>query len=684
MRALGSAVFAGVMVLLTLQGTGCTGNPSPPSASTQSGSVALTADDRQLLAVDTDNGIVAIIDTSTLAKIGEVKVGALPERIVVSGDLAYVANKGERTVSVLRAESGAADGASRTWHEETRLQVGVEPSALALSADGSRLYVVNSTQLESTESGSLMAFDTKAQQLLWELPVGREPRGLALLEGNRALVSLSKEGDVVTVDLEAQRIVQDGTGLYERANASFFGVAPTSGSGFGGSAEAVPERRIVGPTSTFRPRSLTTLIPTPDGKRAIGALTWASEGVLGGDPAMTPESGGGSSYGGGPCRNGGVAAAGLVTFATEGDRVLPKVDDVSSCNGAAEGADFPLSVLTPRFGGQPMQGPSAVAMDPTGSWLFVVNRESDNVAVFRASRQTPAGDSRGGNTPVAVVAVGSGPNGIAITSDGRRAFVYNAFDHSVSVLGGGDGVVREIAERISVAGEVLAPDAVIGRRLFFSAIDGRMTDASVGVSCASCHPDAREDGHVWLFSDGPRQTPSLAGRMTTRTAPFHWNGEFAALGDFLDVTVRLRMGGQGLNSAAVLQIASFLDAVEAPDNPHRAEAPTAEQARGRHAFEKAQCHTCHEGETFTNNIFADVGTFVVEGPVVDERGGKLSRGLNTPSLLSLSRTYPYLHDGSAQTLEARIREGKELDLHGTTSILSDVEVDDLVAYLKSL
>jgi cytochrome c peroxidase len=72
------------------------------------------------------------------------------------------------------------------------------------------------------------------------------------------------------------------------------------------------------------------------------------------------------------------------------------------------------------------------------------------------------------------------------------------------------------------------------------------------------------------------------------------------------------------------------------------------------------------------------------GAVLDDASLRPHGGLNTPSILSVARTAPYLHDGSAQTLRSRIMKGKQSDLHGKTSLLSDDEVNDLVAYLKTL
>ena len=79
--------------------------------------------------------------------------------------------------------------------------------------------------------------------------------------------------------------------------------------------------------------------------------------------------------------------------------------------------------------------------------------------------------------------------------------------------------------------------------------DSRMTSQNTGIACASCHLEGREDGHVWNFTDGPRQTPSLAGRMTKQTLPLHWNGEFDGMTSFMNQTVNHRMGGFGVTPA---------------------------------------------------------------------------------------------------------------------------------------
>ena len=167
------------------------------------------------------------------------------------------------------------------------------------------------------------------------------------------------------------------------------------------------------------------------------------------------------------------------------------------------------------------------------------------------------------------------------------------------------------------------------------------------------------------------------------TAPFHWNGEFENLGAFMALTVRGRMGGTGVTPEMETQLEAFINSQPAADNPHRLASLTPSQERGQQVFAKAECNTCHAGASLTDNKFANVGTFVTQGSVQDDPV-LVAKGLNTPPLLGIARTAPYLHDGSASTLKARILQGKDRDQHGKTAQLTNGEVDDLVEYLKTL
>ncbi|MFV1994331.1 MAG: c-type cytochrome, partial [Verrucomicrobiales bacterium] len=99
-------------------------------------------------------------------------------------------------------------------------------------------------------------------------------------------------------------------------------------------------------------------------------------------------------------------------------------------------------------------------------------------------------------------------------------------------------------------------------------------------------------------------------------------------------------------------------------------------ARGKTLFEseETKCAHCHQAPLYTDLKTHDVGT---RGPL-DQAGG-----FDTPSLVEIYRTAPYLHDGSAPSLEDVVGRNAE-DEHGRSSHLTKGEKDDLVAYLLSL
>jgi YVTN family beta-propeller protein len=638
--------------------------PSTGAVARSSGSLALSSDDSQLFAVDRDNGTLNVIDTKTNQKVRELKVGVEPVRVLIgTDDTVYVANRGSRSVSVVRKGETTVT---------STLQVGVEPTGLALAHGGKTLLVTSSTALDTTETGLLTAFDTATLQPKWELKVGEEPRSVAVLGGDRALVTLFKKGVVVEVDLNAAKVTNADIGINQAANASA-----------GGS-------NSFGSFSTFKARALNDLVVTPDGSRAFSPVVWAREDAI----AKRPNSAGGYYAQGGPCNIGAVATAGIVTIDTTG-AATPKVDDLTSC--ASRGTttatlDFPTSALAPTDGSFAVQGATVSTVDSSGAFVFVINRESHNLAVLPTGRRT-GDDLRYDATGTSVrdtVTVGNGADGIALSANGRQAYVYNQFDHSVSVIGmcqqandcPGKAVGQLYVQTTigGIATEQLSAQLAQGRRLFYDATDTRMSSAQTVVACSTCHLEGREDGHVWQFPDGPRQTPALAGRHLLATAPYHWSGEFSSLPAFNTHTITERMGGSGLDDTTASFLDQFIDQLPAADNALRTSAPEA-VARGRVAFEKASCQSCHAGALLTNNTNAQVGTLDTTFANPDN-GVVVTSGFNVPSLLGVGRSAPYLHDGAEATLEARVFGGASE--HGNVSALSTNEKNDLVTYLKSL
>ena len=668
---------------------GCTPETPNGGGNSASGSVATSRDDSLVYAVDADLDTLFVVNASDPGDFKEVKVGRGPEKVLVGpDDTIYVANRYGRSVSVVRKGEATVSAT---------LEVGVEPAGLAVSSDNKTLFVVNSTSRTNLETGTVMAFDVATQQLKWETAVGPEPRGITLLANGRAMVTLFKSGDVVTLDVSKGTVEQTGSDVFKQLNRTSLGLTSTNVGGAEPSPFGPPKLEQQGP-QTRRPRAMQAITANPDGTQVYVAALLSTDSTLNTRPDSTGAGGGSpnfpnrtdtgsSGYGStGACGiSSAVAAPALLTFDEQG---AAQVDDVQLCDFSA--AERPPMMLTSNAPGVPVQGPTAMASDPSGAFLFIANRESNNVSIIPTSRkggvnsaQKPFGGINVGDSSQQVVNVGSGPTGVAVARDGKTAWVFNAFDHSLSKLSADSGLVKQVKVQ-KLGADVLAANVVAGRKLFFSATDPRMNNPQLGISCSTCHVEAREDGHIWNTTEGPRNTPSLIGKKLDQTAPFHWNGEFDTVSQFMLHTTRDRMGGQGPSEEMEKQLMAFITTAPTPDNPFTTSTPADVLARGKTAFDKAECGTCHTGATLTDNKFYDVGTYAKTGSVTDRQEFLFHGGLNTPSLLGIARSAPFLHDGSAPTLKARILQGKDQNKHGKTAGLTADEVDDLVAYVRAL
>jgi hypothetical protein len=193
---------------------------------------------------------------------------------------------------------------------------------------------------------------------------------------------------------------------------------------------------------------------------------------------------------------------------------------------------------------------------------------------------------------------------------------------------------------------------------------------SAGLACASCHPEGGDDGRVWSFAGiGPRRTQTMRGGILG-TEPFHWDGDMANFETLLEHVFAGRMSGPFLDEPNREVFARWMDAL--PALPRPVENPDG-VARGRALFESAEvgCAVCHSGPQLTNNLSVDVGTGLT---------------LQVPTLIGIAHRAPYMHDGCAPTLHARLTDPYcgGGDLHGKTSHLTPTQIGDLVMYLRTL
>ena len=292
--------------------------------------------------------------------------------------------------------------------------------------------------------------------------------------------------------------------------------------------------------------------------------------------------------------------------------------------------------------------------------------------------------------------LGSNPRAIRVSPDGQRIYVYNALDFQVAAY---NAATLEPAGSVAVTRSPLDDELLLGKKLFYVA-----TQPMVGqrwISCSSCHPDGEPDGRTWQQPEGLRNTQSLAGMAWTH--PIHWSADRDEVQDFEHTIRGPLMQGRGLlrgslqdslgppnagRSRELDALAAYSNSHDAPLSPH-AKAGLSEAAkRGQAIFhnESVGCAKCHSGPYYCDSIPGPVANFRLHdvGTGGDDPSELMGPKYDTPTLLGIYRTAPYLHHGKAVTLRDVLTTCNPQDQHGKTSHLSSNEVDDLVEFLKSL
>ena len=113
---------------------------------------------------------------------------------------------------------------------------------------------------------------------------------------------------------------------------------------------------------------------------------------------------------------------------------------------------------------------------------------------------------------------------------------------------------------------------------------------------------------------------------------------------------------------------------------------SAQEQRGLEAFVTTGCTTCHNGPAVGGASFQKLGLeaypALTDAGRFDATKNEDDRGyFRVPTLRNVEMTAPYLHDGSVKDLPTMVRLMGRYQLGRT---LKDGEVDDLVAFLKSL
>ncbi len=341
------------------------------------------------------------------------------------------------------------------------------------------------------------------------------------------------------------------------------------------------------------------------------------------------------------------------------------------------------------IGNHVTSNPWETAVSPDGKTLFVVFSGTDDMFVcnvvdddYRELRYRSS------------IKLGHNPRAVRVAPDGDVFYVYNALDFEVVSY---DARTLRQKSRIAVTDNPLGEEVLLGKRLFYSALQPMVGQR--WISCSSCHPDGQSDGRTWHNPEGLRNTQSLAGMAWTH--PIHWSADRDEVQDFEHTIRGPLMQGRGLVTGKIHPslgppnkgLSKSLDAIAAYANTHEFTlSPYAKQGlseaahRGRDLFFSKQtgCAKCHTGPFLTDSVPSSKIVRHDVGTAVDDAGKKMGPAFDTPTLLGLYRTAPYLHHGKARTLEEVFRVYNRHDKHSQTNHLSKEQIVDLVEFLKAL
>lgn len=279
------------------------------------------------------------------------------------------------------------------------------------------------------------------------------------------------------------------------------------------------------------------------------------------------------------------------------------------------------------------------------------------------------------------------PQHLTLSPDGSSLYVSEFLNDSILVI---NTSTLEPSGRITLATNGDEDPVRRGQKMFTTAFRTFQSQ----FSCRSCHPGGHVDGLTYDFDgDGigdnrldNRSLQGLAG-----TWPFKWNGKNPSLSvqcgpRFAKVLMRT----DPFSESELKDLSAFIESMPPARTVHasRANQPlTPAQQRGRATFfatqtpsgkdipRERQCSTCHLPPLYTNRQKSAVGTAAISDA---------SDEFDTPHLLGIAASAPYLHDGRAKTLEELWTRYQTNDLHGVSSYMNKQQLNDLVEFLKTL
>jgi YVTN family beta-propeller protein len=563
-------------------------------------------------------GQVAVFDVGNLKVTKTISIPARPSGLALSpdGSKLYVTD-GEPNgrVFVIDTDKGK---------RSNRFRVGHTPNAPVVSPDGKKLYICNKF------NDNVSVLDAFSGRELAKIPVRREPVAAAITaDGNTLIVANHLPAGAVDGDYAAAEVSMIDTA----ANKVVTSIKLPNGSA-----------------------SLNGVAISPDGKYAYVTHNLARYQL----PTTQLE-------------RGWMNTNALTIIDVPARKFVNTVllDDVDL------GAANPWGVACSADG-------KYVCVTIAGTHeLSVIDRAKLHEKVDRAGRGEKVSDATSSADDVPndlsflvtlkrrLRLTGNSPRGLAII--GNKAYIAEYFTDSLGIVDI-DPDVRPNAKSLPLGPEK-AISSIRQGEIFFN-------DAELCFqkwqSCTSCHPgDARTHALNWdLMNDGlgnPKNTKSLL--LAHKTPPA------MGLGVRADAESAVRAGIRHIQFAVrpeadAVAIDTYLKSLKPLPSPRLTRGKLSKSAkRGQKLFESAGCASCHTGELYTDLKRHNLGI----GKWLDE-----GQSFDTPTLIEVWRTAPYLYDGRAATIEDMLKKHNLDNKHGHTSDLTDKQIRDLAEFVLSL
>ncbi|MDB4969801.1 MAG: hypothetical protein JWN44_5490 [Myxococcales bacterium] len=582
----------------------------------RSSTIAITDDGFLVVMVNPDDDSISIFKTDDNSRVAKLTTGKEPWSVVAAPDnrTVYVANRADATV----VKVSGIDSLKPTV--SAPLAVGAEPTGLALSPTGAKLFVAEFAQ------GRVSQIDTASMTVTGTIDAPLHPRALAvtnngdLNDSDELLLVPEFFGEVVT----GRDGKDDGlTGRIRMYHVS----------------DLTPSMPIVlAPIDTGFLKNGTGPATVKTSPNQLTSITILDKRVFVTSVSVSPE---------GPPRFDNNVFPIVYVGDLDGHAEIRTPAGSTNLTRKIFDAVPTPSATTPRFAFGDVVD---LAFVPGKNIAYAVSRAADAIqrVVFDADT-VKVGSTQNAQIDVlgnATLGNCQAPTGNVANETATRLYVNCWVSRRLGVVDLTSQSLMATVEASPAPQSADEQSAQRGKRFFFTG-RGRWSNAgSNGAkggegwsSCGSCHPDGLTDNVTWTFAAGPRQTVSMAGSFShgpgvQKRRIFNHTGIFDEMHDF-EGNTRGVSGGLGAitNATDVAQCNSLTgETAAAPlpgglaapakeladgtscahkdwddiDNftkalrpPHAVVADAAQVAHGRALFDQGGCAKCHGGAGWT-------------------------------------------------------------------------------------